>query len=58
MLTIVPEGVVCLHDSLTPAGEEWRRANSCVYFEDVIQNDPRFFVIEVVHSLVVLRRVK
>lgn len=51
-------GVVCLHDSLTPAGEEWRHADSCVYFEDVIRNDPRFSVIEVVHSLAVLRKLK
>jgi predicted O-methyltransferase YrrM len=60
--TIVSEkmlsgGVVCLHDSLTPAGEGWRRPDSCVYFEDVIQHDPRFSVIEVVHSLAVLRKI-
>lgn len=55
---MLPGGVVCLHDSLTPAGEEWRHADSCVYFEDVIQNDPRFSVIEVVHSLAVLRKLK
>ena len=55
---LLPGGVVCLHDSLIPAGEEWRHADSCVYFEDVIQNDPRFSVIEVVHSLAVLRRLK
>ena len=34
---ILPGGAVCLHDSLTPAGEELRHADSCVYFEDVTQ---------------------
>jgi predicted O-methyltransferase YrrM len=53
---ILPGGVVCLHDSLTPMGEKWRQVDSCVYFEDVIQNDVRFSVIEVVHSLAVLRK--
>jgi len=51
-------GVVCLHDSLVPLGEEWRQLDSCRYFEDVIRTDPRFSVIEVVHSLAVLRKVK
>ncbi len=51
-------GVVCLHDSFVPAGEEWRYADSCAYFEEVIRNDLRFSLIEVVHSLAVLRKVK
>jgi predicted O-methyltransferase YrrM len=55
---MLPGGVVCLHDSLTPAGEDWRHLDSCVYFEYVIQNDPRFSVIEVFHSLAVLRKLK
>ena len=59
--TIVSEklragGVVCLHDSVTPAGEDWRRLDSCLYFEQRIRQDSRFSLIEVVHSLVVLRR--
>ena len=53
-----PGGVVCLHDSFTPAGEDWRHPDSCVYFEKVIQHDARFSVIEVVHSLAVLRKLK
>ncbi len=53
-----PGGVACLHDSCIPAGEESRHADSCVYFEDVIQNDPCFSVIEVVHSLAVLRNLR
>jgi predicted O-methyltransferase YrrM len=53
---ITPGGVVCLHDSLVPPGEEWRQTDSCLYFEDVIRTDPRFSVVEVVHSLAVLRK--
>jgi len=55
---MLPGGVVCLHDSFTPAGQDWRHLDSCVYFEKVIQNDARFSVIEVVHSLAVLRKLK
>jgi predicted O-methyltransferase YrrM len=55
---IIPGGVVSLHDSVTPEGEDWRRLDSCVYFEKVIQNDVRFSVIDVVHSLAVLRKLK
>jgi predicted O-methyltransferase YrrM len=55
---MLPGGVVCLHDSFTPASEGWRYPDSCVYFEKVIQNDPRFCLIEAVHSLAVLRRAK
>ena len=51
-------GLVCLHDSFTPAGEGWRHPDSCVYFEKVIQNDDRFSLIDVVHSLAVLRKIK
>src|ERR1700683_5393721 len=53
---IQPGGVVCMHDSFSPAGEEWRHLDSCVYFERVIQGDARFSVIEVIHSLAVLRK--
>jgi predicted O-methyltransferase YrrM len=55
---IHPGGVVCMHDSFTPAGEEWRHLDSCVYFEKVIRSDARFSVIEVIHSLAVLRKLK
>jgi len=55
---MLPGGVVCLHDSFTPTGEDWRRPDSCAYFEKVIQNDPRFCLVEVVHSLAVLRKIK
>src|ERR1700686_3995531 len=51
-----PGGVVCLHDSFTPAGEKWRHLDSCDYFEKVIQKDTRFSVIERIHSLAVLRK--
>jgi len=55
---IHPGGVICMHDSFSPAGEEWRHLNSCVYFEKVIQSDARFSVIEVIHSLAVLRKLE
>ncbi|MHB8216514.1 MAG: class I SAM-dependent methyltransferase [Candidatus Sulfotelmatobacter sp.] len=55
---VLAGGVVCLHDSFTPAGEDWRHPDSCAYFEKVIQNDARFCLIEVVHSLAVLRKTK
>ena len=51
-------GVVCLHDSFTPAGEDWRHLDSCRYFGKVIRKDARFCIIEMVHSLAVLRRLK
>jgi predicted O-methyltransferase YrrM len=51
-------GVVCLHDSLVPVGEDWRYLDSCVYFEDVIRADSRFSVIDEVHSLAVLRKIR
>lgn len=53
-----PGGVICLHDSLTPIGEEWRHLDSCEYFEKVIECDVRFSIVEVVHSLAVLRKIK
>jgi len=55
---MLPGGVVCLHDSLVPIGEGWRHPDSCAYFEGVIRFDLRFSVIEVVHSLAVLRKIK
>ncbi len=51
-----PGAVVCLHDSVVPPGEGWRRLDSCGHFEDVIRRDPRFETIEIVHSMAVLRR--
>lgn len=59
--TIVSEkitqgGAICLHDSLVPQGEEWWQLDSCLYFEEVIRKDLRFSVLEVVHSLAVLRK--
>jgi predicted O-methyltransferase YrrM len=50
------QGVVCLHDSVVPPGEEWRRLDSCDYFESVIRCDPRFDTVEIVHSMAVVRR--
>ena len=54
---IVSGGYVCLHDSVVPPGEPWRRGlESNRYFDDVIRADNRFHVEETVHSLAVLRR--
>lgn len=52
-----PGGVVCLHDSVVPPDQEWRHLESCEYFQEVIQSDPRFITLEIVHSVAVLRRV-
>lgn len=49
-------GIVCLHDSVVPPKQEWRRLDSCDYFEHVISRDPRFNLLETVHSMAVLRR--
>lgn len=53
---ITSRAFICLHDSLVPRGEEWRRTDSCSYFEQIIRNDHRFSVIETVHSLAVLQK--
>ena len=47
---------VCLHDSLTPATEPWRKLDSQRFFSEVIALDPAFELVESVHSLVVLRK--
>ncbi len=49
-------GIVCLHDSVTPASEPWRVLDSVKYFAEVIAKDPRFEHLATVHSLAVLRR--
>lgn len=49
-------GIVCLHDSVVPAEQQWRRLDSCLYFDEVIQRDRRFEVLEVVHTLAILRK--
>lgn len=53
---IQPGGIVCLHDSVTPASEPWRILDSMKFFSEVITNDPRFEHMETVHSLAILRR--
>lgn len=55
---LISGGVVCLHDSFVPLGEDWRNLDSCLYFEKVVQKDTRFCLVESVHSLAVLRRVQ
>jgi predicted O-methyltransferase YrrM len=49
-------GIVCLHDSFVPPGQEWRRFDSSRYFQDVIAPDPGFRVIHQVYSLAILKR--
>lgn len=51
-----PGGRVCLHDSLVPPSEPWRSPDSVRYFEQVIRLDRRFELIDIVHSMAVLRR--
>jgi predicted O-methyltransferase YrrM len=49
-------GIVCLHDSLTPPKEPWRRPESVQFYQQVVAADPEFRTIDGVHSLAVLRR--
>lgn len=53
---IAPGGIICLHDSLVPAGGNVARHDSSVFFDEVIRQDPRFDFVEGIHSLAVLRR--
>ena len=54
---IVPDGYLCLHDTIVPPSEPWRSAlESNRYFAEVIRHDARFELVETVHSLAVLRR--
>ena len=53
---IQPGGIVCLHDSVTPASEPWRMLDSVKYFAEVIAKDPRFEQLAIVHSLAILQR--
>lgn len=53
---IQQNGILCLHDAVTPASESWRVMGSTRFFAEVIAHDPAFEVIETVHSLVVLRK--
>jgi predicted O-methyltransferase YrrM len=49
-------GFICLHDTAVPPGEEWRRLDSCGYFDEVIRHDPRFHTVEIVYSMAVMQR--
>lgn len=51
-----PGGRVCLHDCVIPAAEPWRNPESVRFFSQIIAPDRRFDLIEVVHSMVVLRK--
>jgi len=55
-LKLKPGGYVCLHDTIVPAGEPWRRLESADYFASVIQKESGFSLIEQMHSMAVLRR--
>jgi predicted O-methyltransferase YrrM len=50
-------GIVCLHDSHVPPGEPWRDLDSVRFYSEIIRSDPRFEVVDSVHSVAVLRRV-
>lgn len=49
-------GRLCLHDCAVPTSEPWRQPESVRYFDQVIRQDGRFELIEIVHSMVALRR--
>lgn len=50
------DGIVCLHDMVTPADEPWRVLDSMRFFKEIILRDPAFALLETVHSLAVLRK--
>lgn len=53
---LAPGGVVCLHDSLVPAAEPWRRPPSVAYFAEVIARSQDFEMIDSCDTLAVLKR--
>lgn len=52
-----PGGRVCLHDCVVPASEPWRKPDSVRFFDQIIREDRRFEVIDIVFSMVTLRKV-
>lgn len=53
---VKPGGRVCLHDCAVPEPEPWRHPESVLFFDQVIRQDQRFELIEIVHSMVTLRK--
>jgi predicted O-methyltransferase YrrM len=53
---VVPGGIIALHDSRSYEGHDIDSAGSVKFTRDVIVNDPRFKVVETVHSLTALER--
>jgi predicted O-methyltransferase YrrM len=53
---VARDGIVCLHDVVTPATERWRRLDAVLYYNDVISRDDSFETIETVHSMAILRK--
>ena len=51
-------GVVCLHDSVAPPGQEWPIMDSVRFFREVIAKDAAFETVESVSSLTVLRKIQ
>jgi predicted O-methyltransferase YrrM len=53
---VAPEGIVAVHDSRSTPGNRIDDAGSVIFTREVIQEDPRYEVVETVDSLTVLRR--
>ncbi len=53
---IMRGGIVCLHDVIVPESEPNRVFGSVAFFEEVINLDQTFEIVEKVHSLVAIRR--
>lgn len=53
---LAPEGIITLHDSCSSTERNIDDAGSVVFTNDVIRQDPRFELLEVVDTLTVLRR--
>src|SRR5262249_8482236 len=53
---LVAGGIVCLHDVVVPAAEPWFQPESTKFYREVIENDRRFNILEVVRTLSVLQK--
>ena len=49
-------GIVCLHDTIIPLNEQWRKFGSVLFYNDIIMCDREFQLIETAHSMTILRR--
>ena len=49
-------GIVCLHDTIIPDAEPWRKLDSMKFYQEVICKDVSFETVETVYSMTILRK--